>query len=286
MIETLDLATLRSFVSIVELGSFSKAASRHFRTQAAISQQIRRLEALLRTSLLERHGKQVRPTLAGDALLAKARALLAAHDALVAAVREPELEGRVRLGTPEDFATTHLSTVLAAFAEAHPRVALDVSCDLTLHLQAAFQRGAFDLVLLKRDPAPTRADEIVWHERLVWVEGPTGMAHLRDPLPLVLSPHPCVYRQRALRVLESIGRRVRLSYVSPSLAGAQAAVRAGLGLTVLPRDMVPAGLTILGPDSGLPALADTEIALLRAPGVNSAPVLRLAEHIVHVLGQR
>ena len=75
----------------------------------------------------------------------------------------------------------------------------------------------------------------------------------------------------------------RIVYTSTSLAGAQAAVRAGLGITVLPRAMVPGGLVTLGTDSGLPQLDDTEIALLQDPGTLAKPTRRLAEHIIAAL---
>lgn len=280
----LDITALRSFASISALGSFSRAAERHLRSQAAITQQIQKLEGQLGAQLFDRSRRQVRLTPAGEKLLQSVLPLLAAHDAMVASFREPDLAGRVRLGTPEDFATSQLSGVLAAFAEAHPQVSLEVSCDLTLNLMAAFQRDAFDLVLVKRDPG--EAQDSVWREQLVWVDGPGEAAHHRRPLPLVLSPQPCIYRQRALAALDAAGLGWRLSYVSPSLAGAQAAVRAHLGVTVLPRTMVPEGLAILGPDAGLPPLPDTEIALLRQPGSESAPVLRLAGFITQALTHR
>jgi DNA-binding transcriptional LysR family regulator len=285
MTPTLDLDTLRTLLSIVELGSFTKAANRHHRTQAAISQQIQRLEMQLGAPLLERRRRDIRLTGLGERVIEEARGLILAHDALVLRARGADLAGRVRLGTPEDFATTHLSAVLAGFAESYPQVMLEVACDLTLNLQEAFGRGAFDLVLVKRDPTPDGA--AVWQERLVWAEGPAARAHRLTPLPLVLSPQPCVYRKRALTALDAAGLAWRTAYVSPSLAGAQAAVRANFGLTVLPRDMVPQDFVILGPESGLPALPDTQIALLRHDSSRDSPAVeRLAAHVTAALGTR
>ncbi|NYZ17409.1 LysR family transcriptional regulator [Azospirillum sp. RWY-5-1] len=283
----LDIDLLRSFVTIADAGNFTRAAERLGRAQSTISLQMKRLEETLGRSLLERNAHGVRITGEGEALLGYARRILALNDEAVGRLTEPELEGMVRLGTPEDFATTHLPAVLSAFAHSHPRVALEVTTDLTLNLLERFQGGEFDLVLVKREPMGPMQGMRVWREPLVWaaLDRPSSWmaASPGDALPLVVSPHPCVYRKRALAALDSCGRRWRIAYTSTSLAGAQAAVRAGLGVTVLPRDMVPAGLVTLGGEDGLPVLDDTEIALIEAPGTRSVPARRLAGHIVSSL---
>lgn len=281
-LRNLDIDLLRTFATIADAGNFTRAAERLGRTQSTISLQMKRLEEALGTTILDRNAHRVRVTAEGETLLAYARQMLRLNDEVVARVLEPELEGTVRLGTPEDFATVHLPDVLAAFARAYPRVALEVTTDLTLNLQERFHGGEFDLVLVKRERLGPLEGTRVWREPLVWAAVDHFMSE-RNPLPLVVSPHPCVYRKRALTALDEIGRRWRIAYTSTSLAGAQAAVRAGLGLTVLPREMVPAGLVTLGPSDALPELNDTEVALLRAPGTLSRPALRLGEHIVSAL---
>ena len=112
----------------------------------------------------------------------------------------------------------------------------------------------------------------------------------RDPLaaaglatiPLVASPEPCVYRKRAGAALDAVGRKWRVAYTSTSLAGSLSAVQAGLGITVLPREMVPPKLTAITQDHDLPVLHDTEIALIEAPGLSDT-AHRLAQHIVSAL---
>jgi DNA-binding transcriptional LysR family regulator len=196
---------------------------------------------------------------------------------------EPDLGGRVRLGTPEDFATVHLPDVLARFARAHPRVALEVNCDFTVNLLDGFGKGQYDLVLFKREPQGPGGGVGVWREVLVWAASPRLVLGGDEPLPLVLAPVPDVYRKRALASLDALGRPWRVVYTSPSLAGLQAAVKAGLGVTVLPREMIPPGLVLPGPEHGLPPLPDAEIALYRAPGALSRAAELLAEHIIHSL---
>jgi DNA-binding transcriptional LysR family regulator len=279
----LDIDLVRTFETVARLQSFTQAAERIGRQQSTISLQIARLEAALDTRLLERSPRSVRLTPGGVLLLEYARKLLDLNDEMVARFGEPPMTGLVRLGTPEDFATRHLPEVLARFAQAYPSVALEVTCDLTLNLLDRFREGAFDLVLAKQEPSAKAKGIRVWREPLVWVAGNRDLPHLGAPVPLVVSPQPCVYRKRATTALDKAGLPWRISYTCGALSGTIAAVKAGLGLAVLPKDMVPAGLYVTAGDR-LPNLRETEIALLGTKDL-SRPAQRLKEHIVRSLEQ-
>ncbi len=280
----LDLDLVRTFVTIAEVGGMTRASERLLRSQSAISLQLKRLEARIGNRLFDRTPRSLRLTLEGERLLPEARALLALHDSILQRNTDTPVEGVIRLGTPEDFATTHLPLVLSRFARSHPRLTLEVTCDLTLNLLERFREGEFDLVLAKREIGRTGDGLRVWREPLVWVAAEDFILPGEGRLPLVVSPAPCVYRKRATESLERAGRDWRIAYTCGSLAGTLAAVKAGLGVAVLPKEMVPAGFRIL-PESTLPDLRDTEIALLTAPTHNRA-VHRLAEHIVRSLERR
>lgn len=282
-LHNLDIDLLRAFATVAELGSFTRAADLLLRRQSTLSLQIKRLEDVLGRQLLARTSRRVRLTAEGETFLSDTRQMLELNDRAVARLGAPALQGKVRLGTPEDFATTHLPQVLSRFAHAHRNVQLEVTCDLTLTLMARFRRGDFDLVLVKREPERSaRGGVRVWREPLVWV----ASAELRlpddGPLPLVVSPPPCVYRKRATATLDGARRRWRVAYSCASLAGQHAAVKAGLGIAVLPKDMVPPGLIAIERSRNLPDLHDTEIALLAARRL-PPPVRRLYEHIVRSL---
>ncbi len=281
-LRNLDLDLLRAFVTVAELGGFTRAADALLRRQSTLSLQIKRLEDGLGHRLLERTSRHVRLTTEGEQFLAQARQMLELNDRLVASLDEPALAGTVRLGTPEDFATTHLPQVPARFAQAYPGVQLEVTCDLTLNLAGRFRHGDFDLVLVKREPERSDRGVRVWREPLVWVAAERLTVPKDGPLPLVVSPPPCVYRKRAVSSLDRAHRSWRVAYSCASLAGQHAAVKAGLGVTVLPKDMIPPGLAAIERRLQLPDLHDTEIALLSARNL-SAPARRLHEHIVRSL---
>lgn len=283
-IRTLDLDLLRSFVTIAELGSFTAAGERLGRTQSTVSLQVKRLEDLVGRRVFDRTPRSLGLTADGKQLLGPARQMLRLNDATIALLLEPEITGKVRLGVPEDFATAHLPIVLSAFTSAHPLVELEVTCDLTLNLLERFHTGGFDFVLVKREPTAPLEGVRVWREPLVWVaRDRDAMAGLAT-VPLVVSPEPCVYRKRATDSLDAVGRDWRVSYTSTSLAGSLSAVAEGLGIAVLPREMVPSHLTAIAGDEAMPPLYDTEIALIEAAGLSDT-AHRLAQHVVAALEQ-
>ena len=279
----LDLDLVRTFSTIATTGNFTRAAESLRRQQSTISLQIQRLESTLGQKLIERTPRSVRLTSEGETFLGYARRLLDLNDEVVSRVNEPDMHGTVRLGTPEDFATQHLPRVLARFTQAYPVVALEVTCDLTLNLIERFRKGDFDLMLIKRERGAAEPGGIrVWREPLVWVTSERNFWSAEGPLPLVVSPQPCVYRKRATEALDKAHRRWRIAYTCGSLAGSIAAVKAGLGITVLPKDMVPPGLRVID-GRPLPYLKDTEIALLQRENL-SVPARRLMEHVINSLG--
>lgn len=277
-LKNLDIDLLRAFATIAELKSFSRAGERLLRSQSALSLQLQRLEAIVGKRLIDRTPRSVRLTVEGETFLADCERILALHDAMIARVQAPQVAGHVRFGTPEDFATTYLPSVLAEFAKTYPLVTLEVRCDLTLHLLEAYRRDDLDLALVKREPAARARQGLpIWREPLVWVSRDGYEAPKNEPVALVVSPEPCVYRKRAITALKQARLPWRVAYTCASLAGAQAAVRAGLGIAVLPKAMATSGLTMVQSQT-LPDLPATEIALLARHRM-SEPARRLREHV-------
>jgi DNA-binding transcriptional LysR family regulator len=266
-----EIGLLRTYVALAETLSFSRTATRVGRSQSAVSMQVMKLEEILGCALFERDRRHVRLTAEGEALLGDARRIIALAEGMAARIRSPEVAGEVRFGSPEDFATAYLPEILAAFAARHPRVRLHVTCDLTLRLAEGLEAGTQDLIVVKQDPAePWPGSRPLWRERPVFVGRETMPPESRQPL--VLSPAPCVYRRRAVSALDAAHLPWDIAYTSPSFAGTIAAVRAGLGVTVLPRAMLPEGLAAMEEAQGWPPLPEVEIALLAAPRAGPATV--------------
>lgn len=277
----LDIDLLRAFVVIATEQNISRAAERLLRNQSTISLQLKRLEDLIGRQLCVRTPRTVRLTHDGEMLLGYANRMLQLNDEALTRMIEPKLEGKVCLGAPEDFATTHLPSILSEFTRSHPLVSLEVTCDLTMNLMQQFRDEELDIALLKREPTVRLSGIRVWREPLVWVACDGFDLKNLEIIPLVVSPEPCVYRKRATQALKSTKRKYRIAYTCGSLAGNLAAVKSGLGISVLPKEMVPHDLHAIS-SRLLPDLRDTEIALIPARNL-STPAARLCDHIVAAL---
>jgi DNA-binding transcriptional LysR family regulator len=268
---SLDTITLQCFLAVADTGSFTRAAERVGRTQSAISQQIAKLEFITNKPLFHR-GKSLSLTNDGELFLGYARKIFELQREVLDRFREPDLEGDIRFGLPEDFATVVLSDVLIDFSRLHPRVFLSVQCDLTLNILNEFNKGKCDVVLLKTHQPETLPKAVnIWGEAVQWIaKEDFSPLFLQDSIiPLVLSPQPCVYRENMIQALENAGIRWRVVYESPSYAGKMAAVKAGLGITAIQRTMIPNYLKPIE-NTILPKLNDIHISLLKKEGSNKA----------------
>ena len=281
----MDIFSLECFVAVADTGSFTKAGIRMKRTQSAMTQQISNLEKQLQTRLIDR-GKKLGLTQDGDVFLPYALRILAIHHEIMDRFNHPELDGEVSVGIPEDFADRFLADVLADFSRIHPRIFLNVQCGLSLNLYQQFKNKMLDLVLVKMtSPEGFPFGVEIWAEPLVWV-GKEEMIYKQNsvtPLPLVLAPEPCVYRSRAIEALEQNGIRYRIVYSSPSHAGTVAAVRANMGVTVLPITMIPQKLIRI--DDLLPSLPDIHVSLIRQNSKDSPAIDSLIEFLLRKLKQ-
>jgi DNA-binding transcriptional LysR family regulator len=274
----LDLDLLRSFVSVVDAGGFTRAGERVHRTQSTVSQQIRRLEDDVGQPLLVRNGKDVTPTEAGERLLSYARRLLSLAEEARDVMTRPGDEGAVRLGIPEDFAAYRLTKLLASCTRSRPGLRLHVRADQSLTLRRDLERGELDLALLKRD-AGEKGGIARWPERVHWVSSKSHPIDLKiSSLPLIGFPGGCLYRARAIHALESAGRSWHMSYTSSSLSGIQAAVAAGMGLSILSEMAIQSDHCVLTAKDGFAPIDKTELALVASPSASPA-TLRLAERL-------
>jgi DNA-binding transcriptional LysR family regulator len=274
----LDLELLRSFVSVVDAGGFTRAGERVHRTQSTVSQQIKRLEDDIGQQLLNRTGKDVTPTEAGERLLSYARRLLALAEEARDVLARPDHEGAVKLGIPEDFAAYRLAKLLATFSRSHPTLRLDVRADQSTSLKRDLERGDLDLALFKR-AAGEKGGIAVWPERVHWVTSKSRPVDTgTTSVPLIGFPAGCLYRARAIHALESAGHAWHMAYTSSNLAGIQAAVAAGMGLSILSEMAVQPEHRVLTAKDGFAPIDKTELALVASPDARPA-TLRLADRL-------
>jgi DNA-binding transcriptional LysR family regulator len=133
----MDTRQLAAFCAVVDRKSFSQAAEQLGVTQPAVSLQIRSLEKRLGQRLLDRSGRRVEPTEAGQRLYRSAQRLLAVEEQLleeVAGNGEGELKGRLEIGCSTGPGATVLPLLLCQFQEANPGVSISLSVNDTQHV--------------------------------------------------------------------------------------------------------------------------------------------------------
>ncbi|WP_419903432.1 LysR substrate-binding domain-containing protein [Kiloniella sp.] len=270
---------LRTFSTVHDLGSITRAADVLGRSQPAISLQLKRLEDLLEVSLLNRSGGKIILTEEGEILRDYARQMLALNDEAISRLKSPKVGGVVRVGLPNDFAVSLLPTILGGFTSAHEGITLEVNCGISRDLIQGIDKSEYDVVIAlcgdEKSPSLAKA----WSDRLAWVSNGDDQILQEETLPLIVYPQGCLYRQRTVNALNRAGKKWRVAYSSPSQSGIEAAVKAGLGLTVLSEKTVPDSLKALTSESGYPGLADVEVGLFYRQGSLSEAGLRLVNYI-------
>ncbi len=271
---------LRTFTAVADCGNFTRAGEVVNRTQSAVSMQIKRLESEVGHVLLERNGglRSITLTPKGEELLRYARRILLLHDEAVAAVARPGVEGKVRLGLPEDYSSTFLPEVLARFGKTHPNAQVDVVCAPGTDVSSLLEAGKLDLAI-RAEIDPLEGTEMLRREPLNWITSPSSLVHERTPVPLAVYWEGCTYRKWAMRMLENAGRDYRVAFTSLSISGILAAVFAGLAVGVVGSTTLPEGVRVLGIDDGYPSLPDASIMLQYRSGPKNELMDCLAEHV-------
>src|ERR1700674_3493363 len=141
----LDVDQLRTFIAIVETGSFTKAADVVHKTQSAVSMQMKRLEERLDRPVFARDGRASKLTEDGERLLDYARRIVKLNLEALAVFSDAELTGRARLGVPDDYADRYLPEIMARFSRAYPSVELTVICEPSVDLLERIDANELDL---------------------------------------------------------------------------------------------------------------------------------------------
>ena len=283
MNQDLDIALLRTFVAIVDTGGLTSAGRKVGRTQPAITHQIRRLEDLIGRTLFDDNRRKLSLTHDGEVLLEFARAMLRLNDEARDRFSAPDIAGHVTLGTPDLYASYILPEVLENFSRSHPNVEIELRCTRSIHLHAALERDEIDIALMTNQPE-FRRGQLIRREPLVWVAGVGSSPELRKPLPLAVLPQGSVYRHLALEALGSAGQQWSIRSVCDSIAGLQAAVFAGLAVSVFPRCAIVPNVRCLDETDGLPKLPPVELVMHRKSQGISDAAEQLAQYIARELG--
>ncbi|CNB44414.1 virulence transcriptional regulator RovM [Yersinia intermedia] len=257
----LDLDLLRTFVAVADLNTFASAAAAVCRTQSAVSQQMQRLEQLVGKELFARHGRNKLLTEHGLQLLGYARKILRFNDEACTSLMYSNIEGSLIIGASDDTADTLLPFLLNRVATLYPRLAIDVRVKRSPFIADMLSNGEVDLAI-------TTAKVDTHHVILrtsptLWYCSADYQYQSGESVPLVVMDEPSPFRDMAIENLTRAGIAWRIAYVASSLSAIRAAVRAGLGVTARPIEMMSPDLRVLGETEGLPRLPETHYALCK-----------------------
>ncbi|MGM8911976.1 transcriptional regulator LrhA [Enterobacter hormaechei] len=259
-IMNLDLDLLRTFVAVADLNTFAAAAAAVCRTQSAVSQQMQRLEQLVGKELFARHGRNKLLTEHGIQLLGYARKILRFNDEACMSLMFSNLQGVLTLGASDESADTILPFLLNRISSVYPKLALDVSVKRNAFMVEMLKENEVDLVVTTHRPG--QFDSLTLRTSPThWYCAAEYVLQKGEPIPLVLLDDPSPFRDMVLAALNEAGIPWRLAYVASTLPAVRAAVKAGLGVTARPVEMMSPDLRVLGQSEGLPSLPDTEYLL-------------------------
>jgi DNA-binding transcriptional LysR family regulator len=265
----LDLAIVRTFVTVADCGSMTIAANLLYMTQGAVSQQVKRLEDSLGAPLFARKARKLELSRYGEQFIAKARQMLRLNDEILSEMTSHLMQCTLRLGVPYDLVTP-LGPVMKAFAEVYPQVEIVLHCAASPALHEAVKSGLVDLAIVEYLEDEAQGD-LIRVEPLVWVKSPDSDLLTKRPLPLSMVDEKCAFRSSVLGALDAAGIAWRTVFESGSIEATAATVRANLAITTWLASTVPPDLEIVPPGvSGLPRLPSFSICLLMLP--NALPV--------------
>lgn len=260
----LDSELLRAFVAVVECNGHTHAAEYLHRTQAAISQQISRLEDTIGMDLFEGPKRHLKLSAAGTVLLEYARRLLALNHETMERLRPGVVNGTVRMGVTNYYATTVLPSLLAEFSSLYPSIHIYMEVEVADEMQRKLGRS-YDLIINAFSGGSGRG-VLLRKDAVVWAASKTANVHERTPIPLAVLPPGSLLRKWAESTLTTAGRPWVVVQESLSVEVLKASVLAGVAVGVFQEATVRAmpQLHILTPHEGFPGLPSSEMWLDKA----------------------
>lgn len=274
-----DPIQLKSFLALAETRNFTRAAERLGISQPTVSQHVRKLEQAAGRALVARDTRQVRLTDNGDAMAGFARTILAANDLATRYFSGAAMRGRLRFGTADDLAITGLPRILREFRQLYPQINLELTVSQSDQLHRRLKAGALDLVFVKW-VSGTQEGEVVKQDTFAWVGLEETVLDPGAPVPVIVYPAPSLSRKLALDALEDAGRTWQVTCTTKQISGVLAALRAGIGIAVMPTSLVPEDLKIITKRFDLPPVGDVDFTLIRNPLANTEVVDALTRAIM------
>ncbi|MGB3387778.1 MAG: LysR substrate-binding domain-containing protein [Pseudaminobacter sp.] len=276
---------LRTFVSVIDLGAYTKAGEVLGRTQPAISLQMRRLEELVGAPIVKQVGRTLMLTSEGEILLSYAREILRLNDEAASYFNRAKIAGVLRIGLPNDYAVAFLQGVITDYTRQHSEISLEIYCGWSAEVLDRLRADELDLAIAMVDSERAQYLSRSWIERPIWAAAENARFDPAAGIPLAAHPEGCAYRARMIQALDAARIRWRVAYTGPGISGLQNAVINGLGASALTRYTMRPGMRVLDESDGFPPLTEIRVGLFyKHPRLSDAGI-RLVNHIISRLDE-
>jgi DNA-binding transcriptional LysR family regulator len=274
---------LRTLVAVVDLRSFTKAAQSLGVTQPAVSAQIKRLQGLLGSDLLDKSAPGVSLTSAGELVVNYARRLLSINDQILDLAGPRLASKKICIGATGDFTASAIALGLTCSRSRRPDLRFQIYNAGIDVLLKDLREGDADLAVWVSATGPAMDTRFYWTEPVVWVRAAATQISADRPVPLVSYGEECLFTRNAMAALSAASRECELAFISSSLLGLAAAVKAGFGVMALPKSRadIP-GITVWA-DAPLPTLPDIFCGIYVRAGVDVEEREQIAENIAAAL---
>ena len=236
---------LQVFLTVATEKSFSRAAERLLRTQPAVSLALQRLEQELGEKLIDRSGKELILTDAGNTVLDYARRFQSLQQELDNALAElrDNSAGRLSIGANES-TTVYLLRHIRRYRELYPKIKVQVRRSLSSKIPTELLDGNLELGVISYDPADERLkSKVIYADALAFVVSPQHRFAKRKTVSItelgseqfiahnVVSP----YREVVLREFQSHKVPLRMEVEMPTIESIRKLVQSDQGVAFLPR---------------------------------------------------
>ena len=278
MVNTLESELLRTFLAVAETGNLTRAGEVVNRTQSAVSMQIKRLEEGIGEALFTRGSRGVELTAKGEQLLSNARRIVALIDETAASLAAPPLEGKIRLGIPEEYGDSILVRAISTFAKVHPDVEIHARYDSSADNMALLSKDQLDLAVVF-EWQNYSLGEMLMSDPTVWVSSDAHAPHAERPVPIAIYQSSGWCTEFALQFLDTRGLAYRTAYRSRTSGGLKVAVKSGLAIAPISRSNIPEGCRELTEEDGFGEIDHSRVVMHRNPRSRGPAVDAMARAI-------
>ena len=271
---------LRTLVTVCEFRSVTKAAQLLQLTQPAVLQQIKKLEIIIGSEIIDRQLAGVNLTETGSEILRSAQQLLSINDKIIFEAGDQAGLQIVRLGIPNLFAKSVLPKIVEEIRARYPKAQLQVCCDNSPNVLRMLHMGYLDIAFAYGEASDMADAQGSWVEEIGWVRASNFTASPDAPVPLISSPNVLRVDQIATDALKRSKRRYQIVFSAVDFGARFAAVAAGLGYLPLTRRLVPPNLVI--EEDTLPPLGDFMVGIFVRKDFNVTDVRSLVAALVAV----